>query len=300
MHTRFTLFKRKYNFSLTRLVYHCFIKSFDLNDQSIVILAKDKDNLNVRSSNLKRASRSEKQKRIFETFRRELLSIPNESRKRAIANSRLTNNKTVTQYTKAGNKIKTYPSIMTASKALGISNSHISNTARGTGYSAGGFIWRYGVAPKIDMTSVQKAIVEKKKRNKEAFGKKVTQYQMDGKRVAVYPTINDAAKATGIGHSLISNVLHKKNSSAGNFYWQEGDGDSKIDLSLHKYGEVLRARNRQKPIEQYSRVGEYLQTFNSIKEAALHLGIHTTSVIGALKGKQQTAGGFKWKYVLNG
>ena len=34
------------------------------------------------------------------------MSIPNESRKRAIANSRLTNNKTVTQYTKAGNKIK--------------------------------------------------------------------------------------------------------------------------------------------------------------------------------------------------
>jgi hypothetical protein len=52
-----------------------------------------------------------------------------------------------------------------------------------------------------------------------------------------------------------------------------------------------------KEVEQYSLDGEYIQTFNSCREAArsinapYHVGINSCCL-----GKQKTAYGYKWKY----
>ena len=73
-----------------------------------------------------------------------------------------------------GAKIKTYPSVSVASKKTRISISHISPRARGIELSAGGFVWRYGKAVKIDIKPMIELIELRKKRNKEVFGEKVT------------------------------------------------------------------------------------------------------------------------------
>ncbi|MDE3144340.1 MAG: hypothetical protein KGL19_09315, partial [Bacteroidota bacterium] len=203
----------------------------------------------------------------------------------------------VTQYNIQGKKVKTYPSIAVASKRTGISHSHISSRARGNEYSAGGFIWRFGKDPQIDIKPMLDAIAKRRRENKEAFGKKVTQYKLNGRCVATYPTINDAAKTTGIRHTEISRVImQKKRFSAGGFYWQEGEGPAFIDLSGYEFGEVLRSKNRQRSVLQYSKQGKLLQQFDSIKQAAKLVGVDSSTVIGALKGYYQTAGGFIWKY----
>ena len=219
-----------------------------MSNESTVILVKDHNGLNVRPSNLIQASLSQKQKRIFDFNRREPLVVDKEGRKKGITNSRLVNNKPVTQYDLKGRKIKTFPSIAVASKETGISHSHISSRARGVEYTAGGFIWRQGKARKIDITPMLEKIMLRKKQNKDSFGKKVSQYSIKGKRVAAFPTINDAAKATGIRHSDISKVIQKRRNSAGGFFWKEGYGPLHIDLPGHEYGEVLRAKRRQRPI----------------------------------------------------
>lgn len=213
-----TLFKQKYNFSIARLVYHCFNRPFELNDESIVILAKDRDGLNIKPSNLIKASISQKQKRIFDLNRREPLVVDKEGKRKGIANSKLVNNKQVTQYTLKGKKIKTFPSIAVASIETGISHSHLSNRARGIEYTAGGFLWREGKAQKIDLTPMLEKITERKEQNKISFGKKVSQYNLIGQRISVFPTINDAAKATGVERSEISKVMQKARNSAGGFY----------------------------------------------------------------------------------
>jgi hypothetical protein len=59
-----------------------------------------------------------------------------------------------------------------------------------------------------------------------------------GAKVAVFPTINDTTKATGIRHIEISKVIRKIRNSAGGFFWREGYGPLNIDLSQHQYGEV--------------------------------------------------------------
>jgi NUMOD4 motif/NUMOD1 domain len=292
-----TLYKQKYNFSLARLVYHCFKKPIKLHDESVVILTKDGDGRNIKPSNLQIASLSEKQKRIFDLNRREPLVVDEEARKISVAKARLRKNKQVSKYTMLGKKIKTYPSIAIASQKTGISHSHISNRARGTEFSAGGFIWRFGNVPSVDIKPMLKLIEQWRNRNKEAFGTKVSQYKMNGRRIAVYPTINDAAKATGISNANISSVFSKKRFSAGGFYWLKGYGPVKIDLSGYEYGVTVRAKNKQKPVRQLSKKGKPLQRFESIKEAAENVGVNSTTVIGALKGKHETAGGYRWKYL---
>jgi len=298
LRTTITLYKQKYNFSIARLVYQCFKKPIKIEDESVVILTKDGNGLNIKPSNLIMASLSEKQQRIFELNRREPLVVDKDSRKRGIAKSQLTNNKQVTQYNIQGKKVKTYPSIAVASKRTGISHSHISSRARGNEYSAGGFIWRFGKDPQIDIKPMLDAIAKRGRENKEAFGKKVTQYKLNGRRVATYPTINDAANTTGIRHTEISRVItQEKRFSAGGFYWQEGEGPAFIDLSGFEFGEVLRSKNRQRPVRQYSKQGKPLQRFDSIKKAAEVVGVGSSTVIGALKGKHKTAGGYLWKYL---
>ena len=292
-----TLFKQKYNFSLARLVYYCFKGPIKLNDESALILTKDGNGLNITPSNLIKASLAEKQQRIFDLNRREPLFVDREARKRGIAKSKLTNNKQVTQYSMQGKKIKTYRSIAIASDKTGISHSHISNRARGHEFSAGGFIWRFGNAPEINISSMLDTIAKRRKKNKETFGKKVAQYKLNGRRVATYPTINDAAKITGIKHTEISRVMQKRRFSAGGFFWQEGGGPGFIDLSDYEYGEALRAKNRRRPVRQYSKGGKSLQRFESIKEAAEVVGVDSSTVIGALTGKHETAGGYRWKYL---
>lgn len=297
LRTAFTLYKQKYNFSVARLVYHCFIKPINLHDQSFVIMTKDGDGRNILPPNLIKASLSDKQQRIFDLNRREPLFVDKEARERCIANSKLANNKQVTQYNMQGKKIRTYPSITAAAEKTGISHSHISSRASGVEFSAGGFIWRLGKEPAIDITPMLHTIAERRKKNKADFGKKVSQYKMNGQRVATYPTINDAAKATGIKQGEISRVMRKKRYSAGGFYWYDGEGPLFIDLSAYEYGEVIRAKNRQRPVMQYSKNGKPIKKYDSVKQAAEAVSVSSTCISEALSGKQQTAGGYKWKYI---
>jgi hypothetical protein len=51
--------------------------------------------------------------------------------------------KKISQYTKDGKYIKTFPSIITAAKILSLDDSSISNCLNGKHKTAGNFIWRY-------------------------------------------------------------------------------------------------------------------------------------------------------------
>jgi len=49
-------------------------------------------------------------------------------------------------------------------------------------------------------------------------------------------------------------------------------------------------------IHQYTPDGTYLTTWESIKEAATTLGLSSSGICSALRGNQDYAGGFIWKY----
>ena len=300
LRTTLTLFGHHYNFSLARLVFNVFVKSFDMKDPATIILAKDGNGLNITLPNLKMATVHDKQKRIYDLGRSPGLEPSPQDKKWAVMRSIEVNSKPITKYSMTtGLRLATYRGISIAARKNGIAVSHIGNCARGREPSAGGFIWSYKNSPYLDLNARLKKKAKSILRNKKKFGKKITQYSMDGKKVATYLTISDAFTITGISTADISLVTRKKRKSAGGYYWKPGYGPSKINLTGYLYGEVLRAKNRCRTVKQYSVTGRYLNRFDSIKQAAEILGINKTSISCAVNGRQKTAGGFKWRLVAN-
>lgn len=54
-------------------------------------------------------------------------------------------------------------------------------------------------------------------------------------------------------------------------------------------------KNKRK-VKQYTKDGEFVKEWDSIKEAAIELGLKTPNIIACCKNKQKTCGGYEWKY----
>lgn len=293
---RVTLSGKRYNYTVARLVYHCFVEPIDLADHTKFILAKDCDNFNIIPSNLMIASLGQKSTRAFQRNRSRspLLDLSaqfkNKIRKMIIE----TKSKQVTQYTKSGRRIKTYPSAAAAEQATGIHASAIGNIANGNNRKAGGFFWRWGNEKRIDVKSFIE--VRKKERRKKNSITKVTQYDMEGNRIAQYPSLTDAQEATGTNDGAIRLVTQGVYKSAKGFFWKKGYGKEKIDLSGHKWGKASMAATQSKKVDQYTSAGEYLRTFTSVKEAARFLEVKAATVSGACTGMQKTCRGYTLRF----
>ena len=292
---RVTLSGRRYNLTLARMVYYCFVEHFDLEDQDIVIICKDTDNFNIRPSNLEMATKVQKQQRTIsrKRFKSPFLNMTEQDRLKQRKAILETVSKQVSQYSLNGRKVKTYPSAAEAERASGIFATSIGRVASGEDISAGGFIWRWGKEPKVDVGVLKQ---EKRKAYVEKYGQKVTQYDLSGKRIAHYPCIKDASEASGVHVNAINKVLQGEYKSTKGFFWKKGYGKENIDLSGYKWGRESMAVTQSKPVKQYGLDGRYVQTFSSIKLAAQRVGLHPTSIIDTLKGRQHTSGGFKWEY----
>lgn len=53
---------------------------------------------------------------------------------------------------------------------------------------------------------------------------------------------------------------------------------------------------KYKPVLQFSKQGEYMAEYKSIKEAAITVNISETHLVSALRGRSKTAAGYIWKY----
>lgn len=118
-------------------------------------------------------------------------------------------------------------------------------------------------------------------------GKSVSQYTLDGVFVADYATIEQARKAVNITRGGIKNTCDGKQKSAGGYMWRyRGEQPPK----------KIR-RNNCKRVEQYSKDGKLIATFDSVKEATIALGQKSfNNITENLKGRSASAYGYIWKY----
>jgi hypothetical protein len=279
---------------IARQVYYSYVKKFDLANYNLVILPKDGDGKNIRPENLVLADLSRKAGRIHERGRVKYLGLTSyeEYRRDGLEKSSNPSCKQVTQYTRLGVKVRTFPSSAAAAAFLQIPVNRIINVLKNRQVSCAGFVWRYGHAPKIDMKTF---LANKEEHRKDLVGRKLTQYNNKGRKVATYLTINDAARATGVHASCISEALTGGQMSAGGYIWKEGNGKDRIDLTGYSFGEELRAQRQQIQVKQYSLDGKYVQTFPSVKAAAASVGISAAHLSGVLGGSQTHAAGFIWR-----
>lgn len=138
--------------------------------------------------------------------------------------------------------------------------------------------------------------IEKGKRNaREKNARAVLQFTYEGKYVAEYPTLDDAAKQFGGDGSTICNACKLKSSKSAYGYQWRYKGDI-----LKPFEGIAPYKNNQghkkRSILQYSLDGVFIKEWESIKAITEHYRIGRTALWFALTGRKESAFGFKWQY----
>ena len=126
----------------------------------------------------------------------------------------------------------------------------------------------------------------------------IHQYTLDGIYIQEFPSLAEAARVIPkVTTSSLVNACRGEISQTGRFIWvyAEEDTPELIKEKVKKAKEKTHHRDRS--VEQYSLNGDYIKTYNTIKEASDKLGFKSTSSISNVcTGRAKTAGGYIWKY----
>ena len=180
--------------------------------------------------------------------------------------------------------IKEYPRIKDAYENEGI-DKKIFYKILDSNIEYNGCIWK-----RIKNTYADKFLTLYKKKRKTL--KKILQYSSNGDFIESYESIDLAEKKTNIKSKYILQSIKGKHVLAGNFIWRESvDGFILPSIEIPNDNRI----NRKKII-QLSLDDEYIQTFNSISEAAKHFQISPSSISRCLRGKSSSCNNFHWKY----
>lgn len=126
----------------------------------------------------------------------------------------------------------------------------------------------------------------------------IYQFTVDGKFVAKYPSANEAERTTGINAvNIISVCNNKKSSSAGGYLWSYTQDPKTILEKVKRKKKGLLVYGKRK-VRQFSKDGDFLREYESIKEASVITGISKSTIqkVCSHVGYQKSAGGYKWEY----
>lgn len=187
------------------------------------------------------------------------------------------NSRTISQYDLEGNFIRDWGSTLEAETQLGIHS--IINALNGRNKTAGGYQWKY----KDD-----NIIIEAYKTNRVYTAKHIYQYSLNGEFIKEWDSYLKASKELGIHHQHILRVLKGERKMTGGFLFSYEKKDH-----VDKYNSDEKVFFR--PILQYTTDDVFIKEWPNIVSAERELNIKN-GIGKCCKGKQKTAGGFKWKY----
>lgn len=127
--------------------------------------------------------------------------------------------------------------------------------------------------------------------NNPALSKEVNQYDLNGNYLRTFPSIAEASRFIGnnMSASRIGQCcrhLYECGNSAYGYLWEYATADNK-GKSINKL------KTRSFPIYQYSRDGQFIKKWESVKKAASELKISFSNLCRAYT-HQKNCGGFKW------
>lgn len=185
--------------------------------------------------------------------------------------------KKVVQYSLLGDKIAEYSSQTEAAAAIGLTSGVISACCKNNIQSAAGYYWTFA-DEELDL------------RNKRAHSLPIIQYDKFGQEVARFKSIKDAAQTLDIDESVIGACCHRKRYSAGGHLWRFiNEPLQKCELKNHKcWGKVK--------VKQFDMDGNYIQTFDSLRDAARAVGASWQSVQRVCMKKRKSTHNYKWEY----
>lgn len=192
--------------------------------------------------------------------------------------------KPVTQYSRDGEKIASFPTIEAAARATGLTPDNIQKNVNGHNKTAGGFVWMYAGQTELENIPPAPAVYN----NKKNSGKQVVQYSPEGKKLQVFANITDAAKVCGINGTGISAALDKDRLAAG-YVWRSKGKRYKGSMAKKTPG------NREQTISQYNLEGVKLNVYRSARDAGKAIGCSSSTIAKVVAGKLKTTGGFIWQ-----
>ncbi|MCU0467465.1 MAG: NUMOD1 domain-containing DNA-binding protein [Arcicella sp.] len=204
-----------------------------------------------------------------------ILKRPKKSRPNSIS---------VCQYTKAGVKIATYNSIYDAFNETGIGQNTIKKFLNNPQHVSGQYIWR-----KVgeEYRGELKEVIRKFE------AKTVSQYDLQGNKIAVFSSSYAAKKMVNSSFSSIGSVLLGERKSACGFIWQYGDGLDKIDIEAYSAKfEYINPRN--KSVSCYDLEGNKKGYYKSLGEASRENNVSYLSISYVVNGKNKTASNLIW------
>ena len=115
--------------------------------------------------------------------------------------------KNVYQYNiEDGLLIEEYDSLESAANAINVGKTAISNTCLGHNRTCKGFYWSYILTePFVIETDLRK--------------KKVIQFDLEGNKLAIFSSVAEASRQTGVSKTCISRVCRGERNCAGGFRW---------------------------------------------------------------------------------
>lgn len=186
-----------------------------------------------------------------------------------------------------------YESMMDAYLKTGIAVTKISGCCNGDNVTAGDFYW--------SKTNELPVGIEKRR-----LRKRVAQYTMDGKFIAIFDsTINAARSLTSNDKKAksmstnISRCANGKLKTAYGYIWKKVENvinDNNDILEQLREQDVVKSIYNCKPVVQYDKNLNYIRTFPSATEASVKTKINRSCISACVRGDQETAGGFIWRY----
>lgn len=120
----------------------------------------------------------------------------------------------ITQYTLKGVKIGYFTSIVDAAQQTGVPPGGINSCVDGRKATAGGYIWRRGNGKAI------LHIPETPRPLGNKLTHKIDQFDLDGKKIATYASISEAARTTEVHKTTIAAAVRGSIKTAGGFVWK--------------------------------------------------------------------------------
>jgi group I intron endonuclease len=130
--------------------------------------------------------------------------------------------------------------------------------------------------------------------NMNHCGKKVFQFSLNGVFIKEWKSAAEVERQLKIKAENISQVILKKQKSAGGYIWRRTDEK----ISDDELKEINTINRNRKKVAQYTKNDEFIQQFNSIQEACNSINCNSvTRIVAVCKGRDNSYKGFKWKYV---
>lgn len=123
----------------------------------------------------------------------------------------------------------------------------------------------------------------------DSLKKPCYQYDINGKFIAEFESVNTAARSLGKNHCNISKTLDGKFNTTYGYRWSYNKVEFLPPLQNTYTG-------ASKAVYQYDLSGNFIAKYSSTKEAARILGKSQGNISSAANGKRKTAYGYKWSY----